>query len=79
MKKKLSIYYDEEGDFLELWLGEPPKEGYSKNLGEGIFEHVEEKTEETKGFAIHGFRAKTKNLKEITLPINTKKVEEITS
>ena len=42
MSNELNIYYDEEGDFLELnvvgYL-----EGYFKNLGDGIFKSLEAK------------------------------------
>ena len=36
MKGKLNLYYDEEGDFLELHIGEYT-EGYFRNLGKGVF------------------------------------------
>ena len=69
MKNELNIYYDEEGDFLELQRGNY-KKGYFKNLGEGIFERRNEKTKEITGFAIHGFKKRTQKLKEnkISLP-----------
>lgn len=64
MKEKLRIYYDEDGDFLELGLGKP-EPGYFKNLGKGIFQRIDDKTGKITGIAIHGFRAKAKKLKDI--------------
>ena len=70
MKEKVNIYYDEEGDFLEVTMGKPTR-GYFKNLGNGIFERIDEKTNKIKGFAIHSFKKRTENKKEIkfSLPV----------
>jgi hypothetical protein len=71
MKGKLHIYYDEEGDFLEINVGNNAK-GDFKNLGEGIFERVDGKTKQVTGVAIHGFKKRTEGLKDvnISLPVN---------
>lgn len=42
MSNELNIYYDEEGDFLELNIGNYT-EGSFKNLGDGIFERIDKK------------------------------------
>ncbi|MBI2669487.1 hypothetical protein HYX14_06620 [Candidatus Woesearchaeota archaeon] len=70
MKNNLNLYYDEEGDFLELQVGDYT-EGYFKNLGEGIFERIDAKTSQVTGIAIHGFRKRTEKQKEvkISLPV----------
>ena len=69
MKRNLTLYYDEEGDFLEFHMGKFTK-GSFKNLGQGIFERVDSDTGEVKGFAIMGFKARTRKLDDlkITLP-----------
>ena len=71
MKGKLNIYYDKEGDFLELYIGKQPG-GFSKNLGDGIFEIVDKKTNKVVGIAIHDFIKRAAKLKEIetSLPVN---------
>ncbi len=71
MKGKLNLYYDEEGDFLELQIGEYG-EGYFMNLGEGIFKRIDKKTNRITGIAIMGFRKRTEGKKEvkISLPVN---------
>lgn len=76
MKGKMYVYYDEEGDFLELHIGEY-SEGHFKNLGDGLFERVDKKTGEIKGIAIASFKKKTEQLDDVgfSLPVNL----EITS
>ena len=70
MKGKLTLYYDKEGDFLELQLGDYT-EGYFKNLGKGIFERIDKKTKKVTGIAIMGFRKRTENKEDvqISLPV----------
>ncbi len=70
MKGKLNVYYDEDGDFLELQVGEY-QEGYMKNLGKGIFERIDKKTGKVTGLAIWGFRKRTEGKREarIYLPL----------
>lgn len=68
MKGKLNIYYDEEGDFLEFNVGDYT-EGYFKNLGGGIFERIDQATNQVTGIAIHGFKKRTQGLKEVKLSL----------
>ena len=68
MKDQLYIYYDEEGDFLEINLGEYA-EGYFKNLGKGIFERIDKKTGKVTGITIHSFKQKTKDLKDLKIEL----------
>lgn len=66
----MNIYYDEEGDFLEINMGDFT-EGYFRDIGEGISERIDEKTGKVTGVAIMDFKKRTENLKElkIALPI----------
>ncbi len=57
--ENMNIYYDEEGDFLEITKGEM-NNCFFDNLGDGIFQIVDKKTKEIKGIAIHSFKARTK-------------------
>lgn len=68
MKGKLQIYYDEEGDLLEINRGHF-SEGFFKNLGKGIFERRDKKTNEVTGVIIHGFRKRIQNIHNVKLPI----------
>ncbi len=70
MKGKMQLYYDKEGDFLEIHIGSYT-EGYFKNMGRGVFERIDKKTKKVTGIAIHGFRKRTEGLKDakISLPV----------
>ncbi len=69
MKSPMHVYYDKEGDFLEIGMGNP-KKGRFKNLGKGVFERVDEENGKILGIAIMGFNKRTENLKpiEVSLP-----------
>lgn len=68
MKNKLHIYYDQEGDFLELRIGKPTPSVYN-GIGNDIFQRIDEKTGEIKGFAVFNFKKRTDKLKEIEVPM----------
>ena len=36
MGKKIKVFYDGETDTLDIWFDEPPEEGFSRELKEGI-------------------------------------------
>jgi len=68
MKGNLRLYYDEEGDFLEIGI-DKPSNGYFRDLGDEVFERVDEKTGEVKGIAIFNFKKRTEKLKEVELSL----------
>ena len=76
MKGKMNLYYDEEGDYLEIFVANKSKNQILKNLGKGVFEKRDEKTGEIIGIAILGFKKRTKKLKSIKvdLPFEIKMV-----
>ena len=45
MKNKLNIYYDQEGDFLEIRIGKPTESIY-EDIGDDIFQRIDNKTKE---------------------------------
>ncbi|MEK6826391.1 MAG: DUF2283 domain-containing protein [Nanoarchaeota archaeon] len=59
------IYYDEEGDFLEITFGIPPKKEYSDEVEPGVFVTKDEDTEEIKGIGILSFKKRTQILKDL--------------
>jgi len=77
MKEKMNIYYDEDGDFLEITT-EEISNCYFNNIGDGIFEIVDKINGKVKGIAIFSFRKRTKNLEnlKISLPF---KIELVSS
>ena len=81
MNGEMSIYYDEEGDYLEIFIGEP-RANYGEEVAEGITFFKDEKTDEIIGIGIINFRKSAKNLPEfkINLPLDiglfAKKIKE---
>ena len=73
MKNKLNIYYDEEGDFLEFRIGKPASSTYN-NIGNDIFQRVDDKTGKVKGFAIFNFKKRNEKIKniDVSLPVELK-------
>lgn len=68
MKDRLSIFYDKEGDLLELRIGKPT-ESYFDELEDDIFERVDKKTGEIKGFSIFNFKKRAENLEDIDIDL----------
>ena len=71
MNKNLSIYYDKEGDLLEIRIGKPTI-GYFKDLGNDIFERIDEKTGEIRGFSILNFKKRAEKVANINIPLPSK-------
>ena len=66
------IYYDELGDFLEIFFGEPTK-CYTEEPEQGIFIRKDQKTDEIKSVGILSFKKRgTKVLNSVLLRINKK-------
>jgi len=59
------IYYDKEGDFLEVSFGESSEEGTTEEIEPGIFITKGTKTKEVKNIGILNFKKRTHILKEI--------------
>jgi len=68
MENKMNIYYDEEGDFLEISSGNISN-CYFDNIGAGLFEIVDKETKDIRGIAIFSFKAKTRSLEQIKLSL----------
>ncbi|MAG20155.1 DUF2283 domain-containing protein [archaeon] len=73
MKEKLHVYYDKEGDVLEIRMGKPTIASF-KDLGNDVFERIDEKSGEIKGFAIFNFNKRSEKLKsiDVSLPFGLK-------
>jgi len=71
-KDKMHVHYDKEGDVLEIRIGKPTV-GYLKDLGEDVFEKIDQKTREINGFVIVNFKKRSgKNSIDIPIPANLK-------
>lgn len=58
-KGNLDVYYDEEGDYLEIVIGKPTP-CIMEPLGDDVFQRIENKTGKVKGFAIFNFKKRSK-------------------
>ena len=69
--ENMNIYYDEEGDFLEITNGDISN-CYFDNLGNGLFQIIDKESGQVRGIAIFSFKTRTRNLEEIklNLPFN---------
>ena len=60
------IYYDEEGDYLEVSFGAPPKTEYTEDLdSEEIFITRDRETNEVKSIGIIAFKKRTDILRKV--------------
>jgi len=72
MKGPIDIYYDVEGDFLELTIMNPPKESYCEDVNEDVFLRKDEDTHEVIGLGILNFKTHAKDLKKILANVPVK-------
>ncbi|MBS3080742.1 DUF2283 domain-containing protein [Candidatus Pacearchaeota archaeon] len=68
MKGNMRIYYDEEGDYLEIFIG-GPSPNYGEDIASGVTVFKDEETDEIIGVGILNFRKKAKDLKDIELKL----------
>ena len=70
--ESLSVWYDEEGDYLEFSMAK--RKGIFEDNGHGIFRRIDPKTNEVIGFGVMNFKKKLRKNKRIDLPIKIKVV-----
>ena len=66
MKGKMNLYYDEEGDYLEIFI-EENSPTYGEEIGDDITLLKKEETDEVVGLSILNFKKRTKSLHDIKL------------
>ena len=71
------IYYDKEGDFLEVTFGEPPEIEYTDEIEEGVFITRNEATNEVYSIGILSFKKRVWILNKILSRFNRKLPGEI--
>ena len=75
--KTYSIYYDEEGDFLEITFTEPPEMEYTDEIEEGVFITRNQDTNEVYSIGILSFKKRVQILNKILSRFNKKLPKEI--
>jgi len=66
MKGPMRVYYDEQGDFLEISIGKPTQ-CHAEEVEPGVFLRIDEKTKEVKSVGILSFKKRAKDLRDIKL------------
>jgi hypothetical protein len=66
MGKEIRMTYDEQGDILDVSLGEP-EEAISREVEDDFFLRIKLDTEEVVGFSIINFRKWFKDAKDIKI------------
>lgn len=68
MEGEMRIYYDEEGDYLTIFIGDS-KPNYGEDIEEDVTLFKNQETNEIIGLGILNFREKAKSLKDIELKL----------
>ncbi|MBI2449159.1 hypothetical protein HYV49_02585 [Candidatus Pacearchaeota archaeon] len=71
------IYYDEEGDFLEITFGEPPEAEYTNEIEEGVFITRNGETNDIYSIGILSFKKRAQILKRLLKQTNKSLPTEI--
>jgi len=66
-KEPLRVWFDPEGDLLEVEVGKPRK-GFFRDIGDDVFLRVDTKGN-VLGFAILNATKRMKKIREVELPI----------
>ena len=66
MKGKMSIYYDDEGDYLEISI-ENSSPTYGEEIGDDITLFKKEENDEVVGIGVLNFKKRAKSLHDIKL------------
>ena len=77
MEKQMRIYYDEEGDFLQIMFREPT-EDYGDHISKDIVFFKDVNSDEIIGIGVYNFKKHSKDLNNIliNLPIKINLEEE---
>ena len=73
MNHKMEMKYDEEADYLEIFIGEP-REDYGEHISKDIVIFKYENNDQLYGIGIYNFKKRASDLKDVLnkLPISIK-------
>ncbi|HLC32115.1 MAG TPA: DUF2283 domain-containing protein [Candidatus Nanoarchaeia archaeon] len=66
MKGKMNIYYDDEGDYLEIFI-DNSSPTYGEDVGDDITLFKKESNDEVVGVGILNFKKRTKSLQDLKI------------
>ncbi len=64
----MKVYYDEDGDFLEIFAGEPAP-ATAEEIKPGIFIRKDNKTDEVKSIGIFNFKKRASKLHKVQVDL----------
>ena len=67
-KNNMSLWYDEEGDYLEITLEKSP-DTYFHEVKKGFFEIIDRKSKKIVGYAFFNFTKRKEKFIDLELPI----------
>ena len=70
MKGQMQLYYDVEGDFLEVSFDEPAQEGTTEEIEQGVFMTKDIETKRITNIGILNFKKRTEILHRLLNKIN---------
>lgn len=65
--KNITLHYDEDGDYLEIYFGKI-KKGHFRKINKELFERVDEKTGRVVGYAIFNFKERLSEDLRLKIP-----------
>jgi len=65
MAGKIKIFYDEEADYLEIYIGEPRAPDYGEHISEDVVLFKYEDNDELYGIGIFNFKKRAQNLQDV--------------
>lgn len=68
MNQKMHVYYDNEGDYLEIRFGEPTESTYEK-IGPDTFVRIDKKTKEVRGYAVYNVQKGSGTSIDVQIPV----------
>ena len=73
MAKNMKMHYDEEADYLEIFVGEP-REDYGEHISKDIVIFKYENNDQLYGLGIFNFKKRASDLKDVLskLPVSIK-------
>ena len=81
MKGGIDIYYDDEGDFLEITMMPSSEQSYCEDINENVFVRKDSNTNEIIGIGILNFKSNANNIKDILanspIQINFETLEKV--
>lgn len=65
----MTLYYDDDGDVLDMFIGKPRKAFY-REIKDDVFVRIDSKTKKIVGFMVINFRKRFRKTEKAEIPVN---------